>query len=116
MPRRDYQDEIRELNLAYLMLAQQMLRDDRETALFRLGIDEEFAGMLVGLSAPKLVRMASSQLLMPVPRFADTQLAALFAGEGRDPASASLHAAIIAAGKTSPKTANKRSGELPNES
>lgn len=112
MPRRDYQDEIRELNLAYLMLAQQMLRDDRETALFRLGIDEEFADLLVSLSAPKLVRMASSQLLMPVPRFADMQLAALFAGEGRDPASASLHAAIIAVGKTS----NKRSGVMPNES
>ena len=43
MDRPDFQEEIRELNLAYLMLAQQMLRDDRATALFRLGIGEAFA-------------------------------------------------------------------------
>ena len=36
-------DEIRELNLAYLMLAQQMLRDDRAAAIYRLGIGEEVA-------------------------------------------------------------------------
>ena len=35
MDRPDFQAEIRELNLAYLMLAQQMLRSDRATALFR---------------------------------------------------------------------------------
>ncbi len=29
MDRPDFQEEIRELNLAYLMLAQQMLRSDR---------------------------------------------------------------------------------------
>ena len=29
-------DEIRELNLAYLMLTQQMLRDDRAAAIYRL--------------------------------------------------------------------------------
>ena len=33
------QDEIRELNLAYLMLAQHMLREDRESAMLRLGIN-----------------------------------------------------------------------------
>lgn len=103
MTRRDYQEEIRELNLAYLMLAQQMLRDDRETALFRLGIGDEMAELIGGMSAPRLVRMASSQMLMPSMRFDDAQLASLFAGEGRDQASASLHAAIIAAGKTTRK-------------
>ena len=32
------QDEIRELNLAYLILAQQMLRVDRAAAIYRLKI------------------------------------------------------------------------------
>ncbi len=95
----DFQAEIRELNLAYLMLAQQMLRSDRETALFRLGVSTEFAELLEGLSAAKLVRMANSQMLMPCFRFDDAQLARLMAGEGRDAATASLHAAIIAASK-----------------
>ena len=33
--------EIREANLSYLMLAQSLIRTDREQALFRLGISEE---------------------------------------------------------------------------
>ena len=105
MDRPDFQEEIRELNLAYLMLAQQMLRSDRATALFRLGIDEAFAHLIESMSAAKLVRMASSPTLLPCFRFDDAQLARLMAGEGRDPATSSLHAAIIAAGKTLGETA-----------
>lgn len=99
MDRPDFQDDIRELNLAYLLLAQQMLRSDRATALFRLGIGEAFADLIESMSAAKLVRMASSQVLLPCFRFDDAQLARLMAGEGRDAASAGLHAAILAAGK-----------------
>lgn len=99
MKRCDYQAEIKELNLAYLMLAQQMLRDDRETAMFRLGIDDDVATLIEGLSSTRLVRMANSQMLLPSFRFDDSLVAGLLAGEGRDPASASLHAAIIAAGR-----------------
>jgi flagellar transcriptional activator FlhD len=90
MDRPDFQDDIRELNLAYLMLAQQMLRSDRATALFRLGIGEPFADLIESMSAAKL---------LPCFRFDDAQLARLMAGEGRDAASAGLHAAILAAGK-----------------
>lgn len=101
MKRRDFQTEIQELNLAFLMLAQQMLRDDRETAMFRLGIGEDVAELIEGLSSTRLVRMATGQMLLPGFRFHDPMLAGLLAGEGRDPASASLHAAIIAAAKSS---------------
>ncbi|MFT3758645.1 flagellar transcriptional regulator FlhD [Thauera sp.] len=99
MERPDFQAEIRELNLAYLMLAQQMLRSDRATAMFRLGIGDELAELIATMSAAKLVRMAGSQMLVPCFRFDDVQLARLMAGEGRDAVSAGLHAAIIAAGK-----------------
>ncbi len=99
MDRPDFQAEIRELNLAYLMLAQNMLRNDRATAMFRLGIGDELADLIEVISAAKLVRMASSQMLIPCFRFDDVQLARLMAGEGRDAVSAGLHAAIIAAGK-----------------
>ncbi len=43
-------NEIRELNLAYLMLAQQMIREDRDAAMFRLGVSEEVADMIESLS------------------------------------------------------------------
>ena len=99
MERPDFQAEIRELNLAYLMLAQQMLRSDRPTALFRLGIGDELAELIESMSAAKLVRMASSQTLIPCFRFDDAQLARLMSGEGRDATSAVLHAAILAAGR-----------------
>ncbi|MDY0074129.1 MAG: flagellar transcriptional regulator FlhD [Thauera sp.] len=99
MSRQDFLADIRELNLAYLMLAQQMLRSDRETAMFRLGISTELAELIENMTAAKLVRMAASQMLVPCFRFDDAQLAALMAGEGRDAVSAGLHAAIIAAGK-----------------
>lgn len=98
MDRPDFQAEIRELNLAYLMLAQQV-RSDRATAMFRLGIGDELAELIATMSAAKLVRMAGSQMLVPCFRFDDAQLARLMAGEGRDAVSAGLHAAIIAAGK-----------------
>lgn len=97
MKRRDFREEIIELNLAYLMLAQQMLRDDRETALFRLGIGDEVADLIESLSSTRLVKMATTQMLLPSFRFDDSLVTGLLAGEGRDPASSSMHAAILAA-------------------
>lgn len=99
MKRPDFQAEIQELNLAYLMLAQQMLRSDRETAMFRLGIGKDVADLIEGLTSAKLVKMATGQMLLPSFRFDDALLTGLLAGKGRDATSSSLHAAIIAAGK-----------------
>lgn len=97
--RRDFQDDIRELNLAYLMLAQQMIREDRETAMFRLGVGAEVAELIDNLSPARLARMATGQMLLPSFRFDDGVTAGLLAGEGRDPSSSSIHAAILAAGR-----------------
>jgi flagellar transcriptional activator FlhD len=99
MKRRDFQADIREVNLAYLMLAQQMLRDDRETAMFRLGIGADMADFIEALTPARMVKMASSEMLLPSFRFDDAFLSGLLAGEGRDPASSGLHAAILAAGR-----------------
>ncbi|HLL11994.1 MAG TPA: flagellar transcriptional regulator FlhD, partial [Rubrivivax sp.] len=38
--------EIREANLSYLMLAQSLVRQDKEQALFRLGVSEETATLI----------------------------------------------------------------------
>ena len=38
--------EIREANLTYLMLAQNLIRKDRAEALYRLGLTEEAADLL----------------------------------------------------------------------
>ena len=43
-------EEIREANMSYLMLAQHMIRADRPQALFRLGLSEEVASVISGLT------------------------------------------------------------------
>lgn len=93
------QDEIREINLAYLMLAQRMLLEDREAAMFRLGIGPDIATLILGLTTSQLVKLASSQMLLPRFRFDDETLLGLLAGKGRDAATSGLHAAILAAGQ-----------------
>jgi len=100
MSHANFQSEIRELNIAYLMLAQKMLRCDRETAMFRLGIGKALADFIENLSAARLVKMADNPVLVPRFRFDDEQLARLMAGEGRDETASALHAAIIAANRS----------------
>ncbi|MFP4061282.1 MAG: flagellar transcriptional regulator FlhD [Halochromatium sp.] len=57
-------NEIEDLNLTYLLLAQRMLRSDRSSAMFRLKIDHDMAELLLSLSARQLAKLArSSQLL-----------------------------------------------------
>jgi flagellar transcriptional activator FlhD len=92
-------DEIREINLAYLLLAQRLLRDDREAAMFRLGVGGDVADLILGLTSAQLVKLASSQMLLPRLRFDDKLLLGLLSGQGRDVASSSLHAAILATGR-----------------
>ncbi len=56
--------EIREANLTYLMLAQNLIRQDKAEALFRLGIQEEAADMLATLSAAQILKLASGNVLL----------------------------------------------------
>lgn len=56
--------EIREANLTYLMLAQNLIRKDRAEALFRLGLTEDAADLLGALSPAQLLKIASSNMLL----------------------------------------------------
>ncbi|MFA5487996.1 MAG: flagellar transcriptional regulator FlhD [Candidimonas sp.] len=57
-------DDVRELNLAYLLLAQRMLREDYATALYRLGLSDENARALLSLSPKQLVKLGNTNLLL----------------------------------------------------
>jgi len=91
--------EIREANLAYLMLAQHMIRKDRAQALFRLGLTEEVADVVDGLSPQQLVRVSASPMLMCRFRFDDEMVWGLLANHGKQSATQSLHAGIVMAGR-----------------
>jgi flagellar transcriptional activator FlhD len=99
MMKTDAYNDIKEVNLSYLMLAQSMVRSDREAAIFRLGISEEIADVLTRLTPGQVLKMASSDMLLCSFRFDDTLLLDLLANHERDRGAAHVHAAILAAAR-----------------
>lgn len=95
----DTYNDIKEVNLAYLMLAQSMVRADREGAIFRLGIAEEVAEILDRLTPGQVLKMASTDMLLCSFRFNDSLLLNLLANHERERGVGHVHAAILAAGK-----------------
>jgi flagellar transcriptional activator FlhD len=91
-------EEIRETNLSYLMLAQRMLRDDREQAMFRLGLSAEVAEVVARLSAAQMLKVAASNLLLARFRFTEDIVWNLLAGHGKDAKVAGMHASLLMAG------------------
>ena len=80
----DTYNDIKEVNLSYLMLAQNMVRSDREAAIFRLGISEEIADVIGRLTPGQVLKMASSDMLLCNFRFDDTLLLDLLANHERE--------------------------------
>ncbi|MDO6384933.1 MULTISPECIES: flagellar transcriptional regulator FlhD [unclassified Uliginosibacterium] len=95
----DVSSEIRELNLSYLMLSQQLIQADRAGAMFKLGIGEDVADIIQNLSPAQILRMASSDMLLCRFRFDDTLLLNLLGNHGRENAAARIHATILATTK-----------------
>jgi flagellar transcriptional activator FlhD len=88
-------DEIRDANLTYLMLAQALIRKDRAQALFRLGLSEEVADMVEGLTPAQILKIASSNMVMCQFRFDDQVVWSLLTSHGRDKEVSGVHAAIL---------------------
>ncbi|MES2089674.1 MAG: flagellar transcriptional regulator FlhD [Pseudomonadota bacterium] len=93
--------EIRETNLSYLMLAQSLIRADREQALFRLGMSEEAANMISSLSPAQVLKIASSNTLLCRMRVDDDLVWTLLTnhGKGTNDSVTRLHANILMAGR-----------------
>lgn len=94
--------EIRETNLSYLMLAQSLVRADREQALYRLGISEETATLLATLSPAQVQKLSSSSTLLCRFRMEDDLVWNLLTSSHKpsvNEQSAQLHAQILLAGK-----------------
>ena len=94
--------EIREANLSYLMLAQNLIRADREQAMFRLGVTEESARMIELLSPSQMMRIASGSTLLCRMRCDDDMVWSLLTSHGKASANDSvsrLHASILMAGR-----------------
>jgi flagellar transcriptional activator FlhD len=94
--------EIREANLSYLMLAQSLIRTDREQALFRLGVSEETASLIAALTPAQMMKIASGSTLLCRFRMDDDLVWSLLTSHGKSAANDSvnrLHASILMAGR-----------------
>ena len=92
-------DEIRETNLSYLLLAQQLIREDRAEAILRLGVSEEVVDLIDSLTTAQVLRIASSNLLMCRFRFDDEMVWNLLTNHTKDRSVSGMHAAILMVGK-----------------
>ena len=97
-------EEVREVNLAYLVLAQHMIRADKAQAMYRLGVSEEVANVVYQLSPAQLMKIASANQLICRFRFDDDMVWNLLTSHSRSRATgtgavAGLHANIVMAGQ-----------------
>ncbi|PCF94000.1 flagellar transcriptional regulator FlhD [Vreelandella nigrificans] len=97
MSQTNFLDEIEEINLAYLLLAQRLLNEDREAAMFRLKIDNELADLLVSLNAWQLTRLArTNQLICRFSQASGQRLRQIMENP-RDQGLSGLHASLLSA-------------------
>jgi len=94
--------EIRETNLSYLMLAQSLIRTDREQALFRLGVNEDTATLIGTLTPAQMMKVATTNTLLCRFRMDDDIVWNLLTSHGKGAANdglSRLHASILMAGR-----------------
>jgi flagellar transcriptional activator FlhD len=94
--------EIREANLSYLMLAQSLIRNDREQALFRLGLNEDTAALIATLTPAQMMKIAGGNTLLCRFRMNDDLVWNLLTSHGKGAANdgmSRMHASILMAGR-----------------
>lgn len=96
--------EVREVNLAYLVLAQHMIRADKAQAMYRLGISDEVAAIVDQLSPAQLMKIAGANQLICRFRFDDDMVWNLLTSHSKAKSAgtgavAGLHANIVMAGQ-----------------
>ncbi len=106
--RADIQEEVQEMNLAYLLLVQRLIREDRATALFRLKLDDDMADLLVSLNARQLSRLSRINQLLCRPCFDDVAQVHKLIADEREPGLAQTHAALLLAGKDKSRSQAKQ--------
>lgn len=101
---KNFNEEIREANLSYLMLAQQIIRQNKDEAVFRLGMNEDAAAMLVSLSPAQVIKLASRNTLLARFRVDDEMVWSLLTNHDQptrinNDALNKIHANILMAGR-----------------
>ena len=91
--------EIRDANLNYLTLAQNLIRLDRSEAVAMLGMNENSADMLAGLSPAQVVKLASGNTLLCRFRVDDDMVWSLLTHHDTPARTGRLHDGILKSGR-----------------
>ncbi|WP_058913555.1 flagellar transcriptional regulator FlhD [Entomohabitans teleogrylli] len=86
---------IHDINLSYLLLAQQLIREDKIAAGFRLGLPEKMIDSLKDLALPQLIKLASTNQLICRLRVDNEMVVDLLTKESRIDALQQIHTGII---------------------
>ncbi|WP_167854894.1 flagellar transcriptional regulator FlhD [Mangrovimicrobium sediminis] len=92
-------NEIQELNMTYLLLAKQLLSEDREAGIFRLGVTEEVADYILSLSAKKLAQISRTSQFICTLRIEDVAELEATVASHRDYLATPSHQAMLLASK-----------------
>lgn len=90
-------NEIREVNLSYLLLAQRMLRDDFSKGMYRLGLDKDVASLLVNLTTAQVLSLSSSNSLICGFRLNDIALLTALTKDGMNGTLKQVQASVMLA-------------------
>ena len=93
----DMLNEIREVNLSYLLLAQRLLREDKPMGMSRMGISDQLADVIANLSLAQTVKLAASSQVLCRFRFDDHAVLSTLADKGKTSAISQAHSAILMA-------------------
>jgi flagellar transcriptional activator FlhD len=89
--------EIAELNLTYMLLAQKLLREDKASAMLRLGISAEMADLLAGMSLSETMKIATSNFVLCAFRLDELPIVNTVMQGERQPALQQAHISILLA-------------------
>lgn len=86
---------IRDINLSYLMLAQQMVKEDKSAAVYRLGLSQDLIDVIGGLTPAQIIKMSSSNMLLCGFRFDENVLLNMVTDYSKSRLMSQTHAAIL---------------------
>ncbi|MEZ3500052.1 flagellar transcriptional regulator FlhD [Pantoea sp. KPR_PJ] len=91
----DQVQNINDLNLSYLLLAQSLIKEDKDAARFRLGLTDPLMNKLKNLSVSQLIKLASTNQLICQLRINSEAVIDFLTKDSRIDALQRVHTGII---------------------
>lgn len=103
---------IYDINLSYLLLAQNLINDEKSSAMFRLGIDADMADKLSQLTLPQMLKLADTNQLLCRFRFEDHNEIECLTKESRVDDLQQIHTAILLSSRLLSELSNKKASSV----